>query len=142
MKIPGEVLYLLRRDVESVGLSMADIVEATEKVFLAKGSGKTEMPPKTGIYIREDAFIHAMPAYVEPAEAAGLKWVAGYPSNTSADLPYISGLIILNDPDTGLPLSVMDATWITAMRTGAATWPGQDRDRWPYWDAEFRGDRI
>ncbi len=100
---------------------MADVVEATEEVFLAKGSGRAEMPPKPGIHTREDSFIHAMPAYVEPAEAAGLKWVAGYPSNTSRDLPYISGLIILNDPDTGLPLSVMDATWITAMRTGAAT---------------------
>ncbi len=121
MKNPGEVLYLSRRDVESVGLPMADIVEATEEVFIAKGSGKTEMPPKPGIHTREDSFIHAMPAYVEPAEAAGLKWVAGYPSNTSRDLPYISGLIILNDPDTGLPLVVMDATWITAMRTGAAT---------------------
>ena len=100
---------------------MADIVRSTEEVFLAKGSGRTEMPPKPGIHTREDSFIHAMPAYVEPAEAAGLKWVAGYPSNTARDLPYISGLIILNDSATGLPLSVMDATWITAMRTGAAT---------------------
>ncbi|MFW9888393.1 MAG: ornithine cyclodeaminase family protein, partial [Candidatus Thorarchaeota archaeon] len=32
-----------------------------------------------------------------------------------------SGLLILNDPDTGLPISVMDCIWITAMRTGAAT---------------------
>lgn len=121
MKSPEEVLYLSRDDVEGLGLPMADIVETVEEVFHAKGQGRTEMPPKPGIHTREDAFIHAMPAYVEPVKAAGLKWVAGYPANSSLELPYISGLVILNDPDTGLPLSVMDATWITAMRTGAAT---------------------
>jgi ornithine cyclodeaminase/alanine dehydrogenase len=43
--------------------------------------------------------------------------------STSANhgLPYITGLLELNDPDTGLPLAVMGCTWITAMRTGAAT---------------------
>ncbi len=47
--------------------------------------------------------------------------MSGYPSNPEKGLPYISGLLILNDPATGLPIAVMDATWITAMRTGAAT---------------------
>ncbi len=50
-----------------------------------------------------------------------MKWVSGYPDNREKGLPYISGLLILNDPDSGIPVSVMDATWITAMRTGAAT---------------------
>jgi ornithine cyclodeaminase/alanine dehydrogenase len=53
--------------------------------------------------------------------AAGIKWISGYPENVRRDLPYISGLLILNDPSTGLPISVMDAAWITAKRTGAAT---------------------
>jgi ornithine cyclodeaminase/alanine dehydrogenase len=50
-----------------------------------------------------------------------MKWVSGYPENLQKGLPYISGLIILNNPETGLPLAVMDCTWITAKRTGAAT---------------------
>ncbi len=50
-----------------------------------------------------------------------MKWVSGYPDNQAQGLPYISGLLILNDPGTGLPLAVMDCTWITAVRTGAAT---------------------
>jgi ornithine cyclodeaminase/alanine dehydrogenase len=54
-------------------------------------------------------------------DLAGIKWVAGYPENRKKGLPYITGLFILNDPDTGIPLSVMDASWITAMRTGAVT---------------------
>ena len=50
-----------------------------------------------------------------------MKWVSGYPANQARGLPYITGLLILNDDDTGLPLAVMDCTWITGMRTGAAT---------------------
>jgi ornithine cyclodeaminase/alanine dehydrogenase-like protein (mu-crystallin family) len=53
-------------------------------------------------------------------EAAGVKWVSGYPSNIAKKLPYISGLLILNDPATGIPIAVMDCAWVTAMRTGAS----------------------
>lgn len=79
------------------------------------------MPPKPGIHPRPDAFIHAMPAYIPSAEAAGVKWVSGYADNQTKGLPYISGLLIINDPETGFPKAVMDCTWITAQRTGAAT---------------------
>ena len=115
------VLYLSRADVESVGLPMAEIIDALEAMFVEKGKGEVEMPPKPGIHPRVDAFIHAMPAHIPRLGAAGIKWVSGYWSNRDRGLPYISGLLILNDPDTGIPISVMDATWITAMRTGAAT---------------------
>jgi len=118
---PGTILYLSRRDVEAVNLPMAEIIAALEAMFKEKGLGQTEMPPKPGIHTRPDAFIHAMPAYIPSLGAAGVKWVSGYPANQAKGLPYISGLLILNDPDTGLPLAVMDCTWITAMRTGAAT---------------------
>jgi ornithine cyclodeaminase/alanine dehydrogenase len=115
------LLYLSRADVEKVALPMADIIDALERMFLEKGKGEVEMPPKPGIHPRKDAFIHAMPAYLPSSGAAGMKWVSGYPANRDRGLPYISGLLVLNDPETGIPTCVMDATWITAMRTGAAT---------------------
>ena len=114
-------LYLSRKDVETVGIPMSKIVAALDQMFEEKGEGRVEMPPKPGIHTREDAFIHAMPAYIPSLEAAGVKWVSGYPENQAKGLPYISGLLVLNDPDTGIPLAVMDATWITGQRTGAAT---------------------
>lgn len=114
-------LYLSRSDVESVGLGMPEIVGALDAMFKEKGEGRVEMPPKPGIHTRENAFIHAMPAYIPSLGAAGMKWVSGYPDNQARGLPYISGLLILNDPETGVPIAVMDATWITARRTGAAT---------------------
>jgi ornithine cyclodeaminase/alanine dehydrogenase len=62
-----------------------------------------------------------MPAYIPSLQSAGLKWVSGYPANQHKGLPYITGLLILNDPETGVPIAIMDCTWITAKRTGAAT---------------------
>jgi ornithine cyclodeaminase/alanine dehydrogenase len=115
------LLYLSRADVEAVDLPMPRIIERLEQVFAEKGEGRVEMPPKPGIHTRPDAFIHAMPAYVPALEAAGIKWVSGYPGNVARGMPYISGLLVLNDPDTGYPMAVMDCTWITAKRTGAAT---------------------
>ena len=115
------MLYLSRADVEAVDLPMPDIIAALDAMFVEKGQGTVEMPPKPGIHPRKDAFIHAMPAYIPSLSAAGIKWISGYPDNQAKGLPYITGLLILNDPDTGIPISVMDATWITAKRTGAAT---------------------
>jgi ornithine cyclodeaminase/alanine dehydrogenase-like protein (mu-crystallin family) len=92
-----------------------------EAAFKEKGQGHVEMPPKPGIHTQPDAFIHAMPAFIPALKSAGLKWVSGYPGNYKRGLPYITGLLILNDDETGLPYAVMDCTWITAFRTGAAT---------------------
>ncbi|MBI92478.1 MAG: peptide transporter [Gemmatimonadaceae bacterium] len=118
---PETILYLSRQDVESVGLPMLSIIDALEQMFAEKGEGRVEMPPKPGIHTRKDAFIHAMPAYIPSLESAGVKWISGYPGNQAKGLPYITGLLILNDPETGIPTAIMDATWITAQRTGAAT---------------------
>jgi ornithine cyclodeaminase/alanine dehydrogenase len=100
----NQLLYLSKADVEAIGVTMAEIVESLTVTFRAKGEGRTEMPPKPGIHPGDgDSFIHAMPAYIPDLKSAGIKWVAAFPVAT------------------GLPLSVMDGVWMTAMRTGAAT---------------------
>jgi ornithine cyclodeaminase/alanine dehydrogenase-like protein (mu-crystallin family) len=118
----NKLLYLSRADVEAAGVTMAEVIEALEIAFREKGQGMVEMPPKPGIHPGGgDNFIHAMPAYIPSLRSAGIKWVSGFPANQARGLPYITGLLILNDPETGLPLSVMDCVWITAKRTGGAT---------------------
>jgi ornithine cyclodeaminase/alanine dehydrogenase len=116
-----KLLYLSRADVEAVGVSMPEIIDALSVAFREHGLGHTQMPPKPSLSSGGNSFIHAMPAYIPALRAVGLKWVSGYPDNPSRNLPYISGLIVINDDETGLPLAVMDCTWITGMRTGAAT---------------------
>jgi ornithine cyclodeaminase/alanine dehydrogenase-like protein (mu-crystallin family) len=116
-----KLLYLSYADIASLQVSMQEIIDALAPAFLEHACLRVEMPPKPGIHTQPDAFIHAMPAYIPALHSAGVKWVSGYPDNAARGLPYISGLLILNDVETGIPLCVMDCTWITAMRTGAAT---------------------
>lgn len=117
-----KMLYLSQENVAAAGLTMTQIIETVEKGFIEMGNGRVEMPPKPGIHPGEgDNFIHAMPAYIPAMKSAGVKWVSGYPGNPRKGLPYINGLLIYNDPETGLPLAVMDCAWITAMRTAAAS---------------------
>lgn len=115
------LLYLSQADVSAAGLTMQEIISALDGMFREKAEGRVEMPAKIGIHTMPDAFIHAMPAAISESKAAGMKWVGGYPANSKRGLPYITGLLILNDYETGIPLAVMDCTWITAQRTGGAT---------------------
>jgi ornithine cyclodeaminase/alanine dehydrogenase-like protein (mu-crystallin family) len=119
--LEGRFLYLSRADVASAGLGVSAMIGLLETAFREKGHGRIEMPPKPGVHTRADAFLHAMPAYIPAMQAAGIKWVGGYPDNHTRGLPYITGLLVLNDVDTGLPYAVMDCTWITAYRTAAAS---------------------
>ena len=120
--VKNRLLYLSYQDVVDVDLTMPEIIESMEKMFDAKGQGRTDMPPKPGIHPGGgNNFIHAMPASIPDLNSAGIKWVSGFPENPSKGLPYISGLLIFNDFATGLPLAVMDCVWITAKRTGAAS---------------------
>lgn len=116
-----QLLYLSREDVEAVAPSSQEIIELLAVAFREKGEGRTQMPPKMDIHPLPDCFIHSMPAFVPAMGAAGLKWISGFPTNREKNLPNITGLLILNDPDTGVPVAVMDASWITAERTGGAT---------------------
>src|SRR4051795_2343146 len=116
-----ELLYLSQADVLATRVTMREIIDAIESMFRQKGLGQCEMPPKPGVHPLPDAFIHAMPASIPAFESVGVKWVSGYPQNQANGLPYINGLIILNDFATGIPIAVMDCAWVTAVRTGAAT---------------------
>jgi ornithine cyclodeaminase/alanine dehydrogenase-like protein (mu-crystallin family) len=118
----NRLLYLSQADVVAVGISMSEIIAALETAFRAKGEGRTEMPPKPGVHPGGgNNFIHAMPAYIQDLKSAGVKWVSGFPENYKRGLPYITGLLLFNDVENGLPLAVMDCVWITAKRTGAAS---------------------
>jgi alanine dehydrogenase len=63
-----------------------------------------------------------MLAYLESLDIAGVKIVNSHPRNPSLHgLPTVMAIILLNDPRTGIPLVLMDGTYITSLRTGAAS---------------------
>lgn len=102
-------------------IGMRDVLKAVEKAFIFYGRGFAHMPSK--IYLHLDKYngdFRAMPAYIEGIEAAGIKWVNVHPKNRRFGLPAVMATIILNDPQNGFPLCIMDATLITNLRTGAS----------------------
>jgi alanine dehydrogenase len=115
------LLHLSQDEVRSLLPPIQDQLDVVERTYVALAAGRIELPPKPGIHPRKDSFIHAMPAYLVDEDIAAVKWVAGYPQNKDRGLPYISGLIVLNDAETGLPVAVMDGAEITAARTAAAS---------------------
>ena len=116
-----ELLFLSMSDVLKVGLSFDEVVEVVTESLTEHGHKRVENPPKQPIHPLPDAFINAMPGFLSDKQACGLKWVAGFPTNTEKSLPTITGVMIVNDPDTGFPLAFMDATYITAVRTVAVS---------------------
>ncbi len=122
LRIGKEMLHLTAEEVKNAGLTLDDTLALTRKALQAHGNKEFEMPPKFGVHPFEVNFFHAMPAYVPPESAVGIKWIASYPENPAKyNLPQISGLLIINDPDNGSPLAIMDGNYITAMRTPAVT---------------------
>jgi alanine dehydrogenase len=113
------IRYLSAQDVLMCKPDMKRQLELAEGAVRALDLGECDNPPKTALHTRDEAFLHAMPAYHQPTDRVGMKWVSGYPDNRARGLPYIMGLIVLNDPETGRPLCVMDAREITAYRTAA-----------------------
>ena len=117
---PG-LRYLSAADVDRCLPDGATRLDLAEQALRALGRGAAEMPPKLGVHPRSGALLHAMPAWLRDGDLVGLKWVAAFPGNRAAGLPAINGLVVLNDPNTGLPTWIMDAARITAVRTAAVS---------------------
>ncbi len=115
------MLVLGREELAGLGITWADVVDVLEDAFAQKARGLVQNPPKPAIRPRSDAFINAMPAYLGGSDRAGIKWVAGFEQNRTKGLPYIYGVFLLTDADTGRPLALMDGGWITEMRTAGVS---------------------
>ncbi len=116
-----EIHYLTRAEVEHCGLTEDEVIELARTALVAHGREQCEMPAKIGLHPLGNTLMHAMPAYVAPAQACGIKWAECFPENHKYGLLQTSGLLVLNDVQTGWPIAVMDAIWITAVRTPAVS---------------------
>ncbi|MCE5229127.1 ornithine cyclodeaminase family protein [bacterium] len=98
-------------------IGIEDVIEAVENIFKDYGHGDVRMPSKIYLDVSGGDF-RAMPASVPGL--AGIKWVNVHPGNSALGLPVVMAMILINDPKTGRPLGLLDGTWITQARTGAA----------------------
>jgi len=105
------------RNVEAA-VSPARAVEAVRDAFVAYARGQWSMPPKVYVPAYPAGDFRAMPAI--GAGHALLKWVTSFPGNPNRGLPTVSGLVLLSDASDGSLRAVLDASAVTALRTGAA----------------------
>lgn len=113
-----KLILLNQKDVKKF-LTMSEVLKATELAFQCEAEGKVIMPCKVYLDLpQHKGDFRAMPAYID--KACGVKWVSVYPDNFRRNLRAISAIIICSDPETGYPLAIIDGTYITSMRTGAA----------------------
>lgn len=118
MRIGQDILYLCNADIEACGLDVAGVDAAVEAMFSAKAAGAAAMKPKLALHMPDRALFLASPGVMESPPYAGVKWV-GVAGNGDRGLPHIAGTIVLSDADTGMPVAIMDARWITGVRTAA-----------------------
>lgn len=117
---------------ELIDLGLLDFDAAlsdVENVFRMLARGEVLMPPKVTLEFFSEHGVQkghliAMPAYLKSLGVAGIKWAAGFYSNPSIGLPHGMDIVILSDPETGRPLTVMEGALITAVRTGAVAGVG------------------
>ena len=118
IELGRELLYLGSADVEACALTLAEVEAAVEAMFLQKATGTAAMKPKLSLHAQGGTvFLGSAGVLSEPARG-GIKWV-GVADNEPSGLPHIAGLVLLADAATGMPVAVMDARWITGVRTAA-----------------------
>lgn len=115
------VLMLSRSDIKKL-ITMPEAIDALRRAFAELSRGQAAMPVRSVILIPEhDGWFGVMPAYLFGSGALGLKSVTVFKGNPARGMPSTLGLTLLLDPTTGVPLSVMEAGYLTGIRTAAAS---------------------
>lgn len=112
-------LYLNRSAVEDVALPMERIIDVVEAALVEKAHGRVQMPAKHWMEPRPTRWFGGMSSLIPALGYAAMKWQSGSSENAANGLPYLTGMLFLNDLDSGLVRAVMDSTWITQQRTAA-----------------------
>lgn len=124
------LLYLSGEDVIRLGaldmaLALEDVEETLKLVYLKDCIVPGKIAMGFGKCIADESTkgrINAMPGYIGGSfDMAGMKWIGSNPENLKRGLPRASAVIVLNDPDTKMPICFMNGSEISAVRTGASS---------------------
>ncbi|GID27541.1 ornithine cyclodeaminase family protein [Paractinoplanes brasiliensis] len=120
------IRFLNGADIDALAITPAEVITAVENVVAAHGRGETVFEPRTHLVPNNGGTGHfnVLRGHVDTLGERGLsgvKVVGDFVPNYQKGLPSELALMNVYDPATGVPLSIMDATWITEVRTGAMT---------------------
>ncbi|GAB6934048.1 ornithine cyclodeaminase family protein [Calditerricola satsumensis] len=115
------MLIITEREIRQL-YSMKRCLEDVERAFRYHREGNTVTPVRTALPVGAvDAHVLNMPSYVGAVRQAGVKVVSVFPHNPEQGRPAIQGVVLLTDGETGDPVALLDAAYLTMLRTGAAS---------------------
>lgn len=114
-----KIRLLSQSDVRRT-ITMGQAIELMKESFTALTLGTIQAPVRTNISTAAGTMLYK-PALMPASKTFAMKAVSVFPGNAKRELPVTTGLMLVNDSETGLPLALMDAEYLTALRTGAAS---------------------
>jgi len=115
-------IRILSRDDVRQALPMRQAIEAVKNAFVQLSTGQADMPLRTVLRVpRHRGVVLFMPAYLAAEDQMAVKIASVFEENSAKGLPLIHSLVVVMDTSTGEPIAVMDGTYLTALRTGAAS---------------------
>ena len=109
------MLYLNGKNISDAA-EPGPVMDAVEKAYALELAGDYDMPPRMHVYNGGNTILY-MPCFL--SSIFGTKILTLFPGNSAKGKPVIEGLVLLNDPETGEPLALLDGAKLTAVRTGA-----------------------
>jgi len=120
MPVPDSILYLTEDEVRQT-LTVAEAVDLAEKGIHADAAGRVA-GDKFYMDVGQTGFIKPFSGYLEGEELAFVKTFSFFQGNPERfGCPTTSSMVLLFDAETGRPACVMEAGWVTALKTGAST---------------------
>lgn len=115
------MLLLNKQEIQSV-FTMTDAIAATRRAFEIVAEGSYDAPLRTVIDApKEEGSFLFMPAYISKMDTAALKVISIFPNNREKNFPTAPAQVLLMDGHTGIISAILDGTYVTQLRTGAAT---------------------
>jgi alanine dehydrogenase len=121
VRLGEHLLYLARADILALDIDPEAIRVALEALLVRKATGGVRNAPKLNLLPGDGRLFQAMLALADDPPFGAAKVVGLASGNDARGLPHLSALIVLADAESGVPLALMDASWITAVRTAAMT---------------------
>jgi len=115
------IKILSHKDIQKT-VTMSQAIESIKQAFISLSRGDAVLPLRTQVPVQDEGGTTLlMPAYLPSVESLGVKIVSVFTKNTESNLPTVHALVVLCNAKTGEPTAVMDGTYLTALRTGAAS---------------------
>lgn len=114
------MLILSRADLRAL-VPMEQAIAAVAQAFVQLSAGTADVPLRQHLRVPQENLALMMPAYLPASNALGIKLLTIFPRNAGGSLPVIQALVVLFDTATGQPLALLDGTFLTTLRTGAAS---------------------